>query len=306
MAAAMKLALATTREEIRQACLSRRSGTYDVYRHMYLRYNFVTIYVLSDGRTLDAHKHFGEQGGQTEHSKFIYGIEHPPYFEDMEQFAHGPANSRPRAKKAHPKAHPKRSVALRKKLGPPLHESAQLPSEVAEAGLDAEICGEGHADLEAACANADAAAEPPAAASLSQSSGSHAYDVGKCLGRVWNSGFLGQCKNPKTHGDFCGKHTKHLTHGRVDEPGHWLCSHAHDCRNMGRRECAKDRTPTIQNPQMQSSASQAKDPKPKIQSQRSQANDPKPRIQSKRCKAKDPRSDAKDLKQNIPVRRSQR
>ena len=77
MADAMKLALASTSEQIRNACLSRATGTYDLYRHMYLWYFFVIVYVLPNGETLDAHKHFVEQGGQTEHSKFMYEIENP-------------------------------------------------------------------------------------------------------------------------------------------------------------------------------------------------------------------------------------
>jgi len=217
MADVMKLALATTPQEIRLACLSRKSGTYDLYRHQYLRYTFVTIYVLPNGRTLDAHKNFGEQGGQTEHSKFIYGVENPEFF-NTEPFALGPANSRPRAKKWHPKPQPKRSVALRKKLGPPLHESPQLPAELTPDGdaessqlkknllscLDAQISGEGNADLDMCDADGEAVAAP--------------YDAEKCLGRVWNNGLLGQCKNPSKHEAFCGTHSKHLTHGRVDEP----------------------------------------------------------------------------------------
>jgi len=203
MESVMSLALAKTPQDVEQACLSRTTRTYDLYRHMYLRYTFVTVYVLSDGRIVDAHKHFVEQGGQTEHSLFIDSIEHPDKFQS-DAFAHGPANSKPKKEKKHPKAKAKRSVELRKKLGPPLHEG---PGKVRELDARSNVGLVGDAvvvDVMAASGGEVHARED-------------AYDRTKCLARIWAGGLLSQCKDRPKQGGFCGRHVNNCPHGRIDE-----------------------------------------------------------------------------------------
>ena len=59
----MAIALASSPDEVRASALSRRTRTYDVNRHMYLRYTFVTVYCLDDGQVVDKHKHWMQAGG---------------------------------------------------------------------------------------------------------------------------------------------------------------------------------------------------------------------------------------------------
>ena len=59
----MAIALASSPDEVRASALSRRTLTYDVNRHMYLRHTFVTVYCLDDGQVVDKHKHWMQAGG---------------------------------------------------------------------------------------------------------------------------------------------------------------------------------------------------------------------------------------------------
>ena len=59
----MAIAMASSPDEVRASALSRRTGTYDVNRHMYLRHTFVTVYCLDDGQVVDKHKHWMQAGG---------------------------------------------------------------------------------------------------------------------------------------------------------------------------------------------------------------------------------------------------
>jgi len=117
MKAMLALALSSTVEDVERACAHPETRTYHLYRHMYLRRTFVSVYVLDGGEVVDMHKHWNEAGGQSEHTHFVKGLQPASSF-SLSSGALGPKSSRPQPKK-HPVA-PKRSAALKSKLGPPL------------------------------------------------------------------------------------------------------------------------------------------------------------------------------------------
>jgi len=68
----LDLAAAQTVPDIQAACVCRKTGTYDFNKHMWLRRNFVTIYVSTDGKAaIDMHKHAVEGAGWSEHVVFV-------------------------------------------------------------------------------------------------------------------------------------------------------------------------------------------------------------------------------------------
>ena len=69
--------------------------TYDIFRHMYLRQTFCSIYVVEGGRTVDAHKDYVVGGGWSEHSLFIHSlVTDRPLAKAVPR---GPRHSQPRA-----------------------------------------------------------------------------------------------------------------------------------------------------------------------------------------------------------------
>ena len=68
---------------------------------MYLRHNFVTVYVAADKTVLDTHKHFIEAAGHSEHAWFIKQLQTPG---KLDSIATGPKNSMPRYSNPKPKS----------------------------------------------------------------------------------------------------------------------------------------------------------------------------------------------------------
>ena len=60
MQAMLALGLAISVDDGTRACSSANSGRYSVFRHMYLRRTYATVYIVEDGSALDCHKHFVE------------------------------------------------------------------------------------------------------------------------------------------------------------------------------------------------------------------------------------------------------
>lgn len=100
------------------SCPSRK--TYDLYRHIYLRQSFVTIWVTEEKRCIDCHRDFISGGGFTEPSLFVAGLLQDKDF--LSPICAGPVHFRAR-KKPKRKAKPKRSERTRAMLAPP--ESSQ-------------------------------------------------------------------------------------------------------------------------------------------------------------------------------------
>ena len=125
MEAALDLAVADDELQVRAACANKRTGTYDIFRHIYLRQNFVSIYVTGGDKAVDGHKHFVEGGGFSEHSLFISGLVDKEAKDGLDPIAQGPKNSRPAAKR-HP-FKPKLSEALRSMLGAPEPVAGEKP-----------------------------------------------------------------------------------------------------------------------------------------------------------------------------------
>ena len=67
----MRLAHATTRKDVHDACANAKTGTYDVQRHMELRNKYVILYVTDTNIIRDTHRHYIQGGGFSEHSLFI-------------------------------------------------------------------------------------------------------------------------------------------------------------------------------------------------------------------------------------------
>ena len=98
MQSTLALAMASTSASVKVACLHERTRTYDIFRHMYLRRTFVSVYVLDDGSVVDVHKNFVEGAGQSEHGWLVSGLEPSNPFR-IGQAAAGPVNSRPGGKR---------------------------------------------------------------------------------------------------------------------------------------------------------------------------------------------------------------
>ena len=86
----LRLGLASSIPEIQEALSDPETGLYDVNRHMYLRRNYVVVYVGPESRSIDTHKHYVEGGGYTEHTEFIDKLQRP---EELELIARGPKSS---------------------------------------------------------------------------------------------------------------------------------------------------------------------------------------------------------------------
>ncbi len=57
----LALGLATSVADVMHA--ASHNGFYSVWRHMYLRRTFVTVYLTSEGRAVDCHKHYVRMWG---------------------------------------------------------------------------------------------------------------------------------------------------------------------------------------------------------------------------------------------------
>ena len=77
----LRLGLASSIPEIQEALSDPETGLYDVNRHMYLRRNYVVVYVDPESRSIDTHKHYVEGGGYTEHTEFIDKLQTPEELE---------------------------------------------------------------------------------------------------------------------------------------------------------------------------------------------------------------------------------
>ena len=220
MESVISLALAKTTADIHRACASTETKTYHLGRHQYLRRVYVTCFLLENGEVVDYHKHWIEAGGHSEHAMFVLGLQPGAEF-SLEKFALGPKNSRPGPAK-HPVA-PKRSVALKSKLAPPVHQSPidldgspqqQQPQQQQQQPGATEASTTASSSVVAVCnPNASESSAPTLQAS-------------KCLARTWADGIGAQCKVPRRQGtDFCGAHRDHANrkHGRIDEdPPHFM------------------------------------------------------------------------------------
>ena len=97
----LRLGLASSIPEIQEALSDPETGLYDVNRHMYLRRNYVVVYVGPESRSIDTHKHYVEGGGYTEHTEFIDKLQTP---EELEPIARGPKSTGKRPKHVKPKS----------------------------------------------------------------------------------------------------------------------------------------------------------------------------------------------------------
>ena len=118
--AALMLGMAHTSEEVRQACANLQTGTYDIFRHMYLRQSFVNVYVTHSGAVVDCHRDFVRGGGHSEHSLFVKALHTQDYLDPLAQ---GPRSNQPAAAKPKPKA--KWSARLKEMLQAPRHAAQQ-------------------------------------------------------------------------------------------------------------------------------------------------------------------------------------
>ena len=175
----MSLGLARQPVEVAASALSRRTGTYDVNRHMYLRHTFVAVYCTDDGQVVDGHKHWIEAGGQSEHSWFVTGVHHPNAF-SFASAAKGPVSGRPGKK--HPAPKPTRSAKLIKMLGPPLHSASYISSPV--------VMAAGSGSMEVGTSG-NAVVRIPASSAPSQDTvpdSQPGVDDTKCIARTWAKG----------------------------------------------------------------------------------------------------------------------
>lgn len=120
MVSCVRLDLADSPLKVQEACHHRSRKTYDLYRHIYLRQSFVTIWVTEEKRCINCHRDFISGGGFTEPSLFVAGLLQDKDF--LSPICAGPVFSRAR-KKPKRKAKPKRSERTRAMLAPP--ESSQ-------------------------------------------------------------------------------------------------------------------------------------------------------------------------------------
>ena len=175
MRSMLQLALATDVVGKAAAIICPDEGVYTLRQHMYIRRNFVAIYVSKDKTALDTHKHFIEAGGHSEHAWFISRLQTP---EKLEAVRTGPKNSMPHHSK--PKAKGKTPEELLKKLRAPSQRGLQ----------------ENHAAIPLPDRGAE---KSPLEASIPVSSSDMSFmavspQQGYCKARLWAEGLLIQCK----------------------------------------------------------------------------------------------------------------
>ena len=170
---------------------------YTLKQHKYSRENFVSVYVTDDNRALDMHKHFMEAGGHSEHAWFISRLQTP---RQLQRIAQGPKNFMPVVQKQKAKA----------KMPEELLARLQAPSR------------RGLAENRVAIKLPDGEALHPASPFVVDGAGSAISfpalppQDGFCKARIWADGLLNQC-TAKTGDDFCRRHRKEQSHGRIDQ-----------------------------------------------------------------------------------------
>ena len=183
IAAALKLGLASSVPEVADACACPETGAYDIFRHIYLRQSFTTVFVAADGQVVDEHRNFVEGGGHTEHALFIANLkghkEQPP--------ATGPKSSQPH--KAQPKGKPKRSERLKAMLKPPSSMERRTGGVKAEVAPQLPVVDKPGPDSDLP------GAPPPAQLPILHCS----LHGDQCLART---GRGTRCKKARVHGEF--------------------------------------------------------------------------------------------------------
>ena len=182
MLAMLHLAIAAGDVAVEAACASRRTGTYDFRRHMYLRRAFVSVFVLADGTVVDMHKHFLEGGGWSEHQLFVKFLQTEGK-QGAKLVVTGPAHGVSAKKRKFKRA--KRSVALNRMLRAP--------------GAGVHTLAEEGAAAIAPALTPDS--DVPVQSQLS--SLLPFFGDGKCIGRTQEGK---RCTKPRKVGMFCKQH----------------------------------------------------------------------------------------------------
>ncbi|CAK0846631.1 unnamed protein product [Prorocentrum cordatum] len=205
MAAAMQLALASSTDEVYEACKDPETGVYDFLRHMALRRSYVSVFAVDHQGALllfDGHKHFVAEGGFTEHTEFVRGLLSDGWLAPLKDEAKGGKKAPGRRRPA-----PKRSLELQAMLRAPDEPPEPTMTERSRAdGARGDAPAPGVVDE----------AEAPTSVPCGPSHGERPPDPpeglrpgdGVCIartGRGW------RCERPKKHGDYCAQHAKQVT-----------------------------------------------------------------------------------------------
>jgi hypothetical protein len=211
MQAMMDLALSVDTKSIAAALADKESGVYSYARHMYLRRTFVSVYITTEGMAVDAHKHFIEACGHTEHTWFFSRLQSDDL---LLPIALGPRNSRApvQGTTVKPKPKAKTSDATLSKL-----------RAVSERGLPAGHRADVKIKAEGGTLEDDADAAPISPRAIAAEDHDElrieAIDPKRCMARIWKAG-LPQCTRYRKVGEFCNKHIidNGDKHGRADGP----------------------------------------------------------------------------------------
>lgn len=161
------------------------AGAYDCIRHLHIRQNYATVWVTTDGRVVDAHRHFMQGAGHSEHGLFVKTLLTPGASAAIPR---GPNMSR---KKRRP-ATPKRSAKLKRMLSAPEGEGA---SDSQQRTVDVELPEDCAKELLPGMV-AKAGAMP-----ILDASGQEKEAL--CLATTHQGR---RCKRSRTHGNFCARH----------------------------------------------------------------------------------------------------
>ena len=161
------------------------AGAYDCIRHLHIRQNYTTVWVTTDGRVVDAHRHFMQGAGHSEHGLFVKTLLTPGASAAIPR---GPNMSR---KKRRP-ATPKRSAKLKRMLSAPEGEGA---SDSQQRTVDVELPEDCAKELLPGMV-AKAGAMP-----ILDASGQEKEAL--CLATTHQGR---RCKRSRTHGNFCARH----------------------------------------------------------------------------------------------------
>ncbi|CAE7620467.1 unnamed protein product [Symbiodinium sp. KB8] len=175
------------RRQVRTACSHEKTGTYDVFRHMYLRQTFTAVFVTEQGSVVDTHVDYVRCGGYTEHSLFVGGLVSKDGLTPVPQ---GPEHSRP-SKKRRTGSKAKRSEATKRMLAPPEDTKKEEPAptdNMMPSGAEQYLPG--------------LAADASKAAFLHFAGEKHADDD-LCLAVNVRGA---RCRRRRSHGNFCKQH----------------------------------------------------------------------------------------------------
>ena len=227
MAAALRLAMAASIEDVMAACEDPDTHQYDIARHMVLRRSYVSVFVTwpdgQDGEpaAVDFHKHYIEGGGYTEHGEFVKGLIKEGSLASLK------LDKKKTQKYPQTKPKPKRSAALKAMLqapgGPPTQPATEPASPLPPADSAKTARGPPPA-VPAPPGDEGAERAPPRRAPVpSAAAGSSSGDVPpkncteadrRCKAKThWNSASRsspgGQCSRPALPGGmFCAQHQK--------------------------------------------------------------------------------------------------